>query len=79
MTIGRTIVAVFIFGFGSIFGIWHILWGISRYKIEEKHKPISWSFLNFDKMDYETAPAIQLILLGVFVIIGVAVSFILWP
>ena len=75
MSIGRIMASIFILGFGTIFGLGHLLWGVLRFIKEDSHKPISWSILNFDKMDYDTAPSVQLILLGAISIVGVLVWY----
>ena len=69
MTIPRILVASFSLGFGSLFGIGHIVWGICRIKRDGLCGKYSLRLFEFTKMDYATAPGEQLILLGAVTLI----------
>lgn len=75
MTAGRIIASTFILGFGSIFGVFHIFWGIRRLRRDGFKKTNVMTLLNFDKMQYETAPGHQLILLGTVSLVGAAIWY----
>jgi hypothetical protein len=75
MTVPRFLVSIFILGFGSLFSLGHIVWGVLRIKRDGLYGKYSLKLFGFTKMDYGTAPGEQLILLGVIAIILVLIWY----
>ena len=75
MTVPRVLVAFFILGFGSLFGLGHVVWGILRIKRDGLYGKYSFKLFGFTKMDYATAPGEQLILLGLITIMLVFIWY----
>lgn len=76
MTVGRIVASTFILGFGSIFGVFHILWGIRRLRRDGYKRMKVMKLFNFDEMQYETAPGHQLILVGTVALLAVAIWYV---